>query len=206
MKSILFYLALLLFTFSTSAAQDIQATTSRGERVVLHPDGTWSKAEDVPLLNGGSFTAPVAAKAVLKGKNVKYTLSYDATKWSIQPESSNADADYELVHSEGDGYSIIIAEKVVLSTEVLRQAAIANAREASPDATIAHEDERTVNGHQVRCLKITGTVEGVPVEYYNYYYAGKEGAVQIITFTSQDSFKDYEKDFTDFLNGFNLAK
>ena len=206
MKSTFFCVALLLFTFSMAQAQDTQATTSRGERVILHSDGTWSKAEDVPLMNGGNFTTPAAAKTVLKGKNVKYSLAYDAAKWSIQPESSNADADYELVHSGGDGYAIIIAEKVVLSAEVLRQAAIANAREASPDAAIVHEDERTVNGNTIRCLKINGTVDGVPVSYYNYYYTGKEGAVQIITFTGQDSLADYEKDFIDFLNGFAVSQ
>lgn len=54
------------------------------------------------------------------------------------------------------------------------------------------------------CMKIEGTVKGIPFRYYGYYYGGKQGTIQILTFTGQTLFEKYEHDFTDFLNGLEI--
>ncbi len=204
------FLPVVIFCFLLSAltlrAQDIQATAATGERYLLHPNGTWT-LDAIPLpADGGSFSKPASSRDVLKGKNVKYAVWYDKSKWKVEKANSNEDADFQLTHTSGDGYAIIIAEKIAMSMDALRHAAIANAQSASPDAKIVYEDERTINGNPVRCLKIEGTVDGIPITYYNYYYAGKTGSIQLITFTGQNTFEEYRQDFTDFLNGFDIVK
>ncbi|MES2766866.1 MAG: hypothetical protein V4642_13410 [Bacteroidota bacterium] len=207
MKKILPILALcFLYSVSNAVAQDIETTSATGDKYLLHPNGTWTLYATPLPAEGGAFATPTASRDVLKGKHVKYAVWYDKSKWKIEKEKTNEDADFQLTHTSGDGYAIIISEKIEMSMEALRQAAIGNAQSAAPDAKIVFEDERMVNGNPVRCLKIDGTVDGIPITYFNYYYVGKTGSIQIITFTGQNIFDEYRQDFTDFLNGFELLK
>jgi hypothetical protein len=50
-------------------------------------------------------------------------------------------------------------------------------------------------------MKLEGTIEGVQFVYYSYYYAGKAGTVQLLTYTSQNLFSEFEPEMTEFLNG-----
>ena len=54
-------------------------------------------------------------------------------------------------------------------------------------------------------MQMRGTIKGIPLVYLGYYYSGKEGAVQIITFTGEGLFTHTE-DFEELLNGFDVAK
>lgn len=60
---------------------------------------------------------------------------------------------------------------------------------------------RVVNGIETLCLQIEGTITKIPITQYGYYYGGKEGTIQVITFTRQNLFSIYREEFTNFLNG-----
>lgn len=53
-------------------------------------------------------------------------------------------------------------------------------------------------------MKFEGTVRGISLTYYGYYYGGKQGAIQLLSFTGRDLFQKYEKDLTDLLNGLEI--
>lgn len=107
----------------------------------------------------------------------------------------------QLEEKNGDVYSIAIAERFSMTFENLRLMAIDNAIKAAPDAQVIYEQYRKVNGRRILCMKIEGTIQGVQFIYYNYYYAGKTGIIQLITFTSANLMPQYEAEMTDFLNG-----
>jgi hypothetical protein len=65
---------------------------------------------------------------------------------------------------------------------------------------------RRVNGADVLCVKLEATMSGIPFIYYAYYYASPAGSVQVITYTGRNLFPEYEKDFLDFLNGFQTVR
>jgi hypothetical protein len=88
-----------------------------------------------------------------------------------------------------------------MTPEALKEIVIKNAQNAAPDAKVVHEDNRIVNGKKVFCMRMEGTVAGVPFIYYGYYYAGKAGIVQLITYTGQNLYPEYESEMTEFLNG-----
>jgi hypothetical protein len=133
---------------------------------------------------------------VIKGS----TLAYDPAKWTLLP--SDKPGRRQLTHREGDGYALIFAERLQMPMAALKNIVLQNARTAAPDAKVVREEQRTVNGVTVTCLEMTGTTQGIPFRYFGYYYAGKSGTIQVITYTGDSLFPEYRADFEDLLNGF----
>ena len=105
----------------------------------------------------------------------------------------------------GDGYGLVIAERIELTLAALRDLALSNAQSAAPDAKITWEEERAVNGRKVLALQIAGTLHGLSFAYFGYYYGGPEGAYQVITYTAANLFEECRKDFEELLDGFVLT-
>ena len=209
MKIINILVFLCLITGSM-IAQDLKAVTEDGRQVILHKNGKWdfvqlSKDKSEALKN---YSKPDDAKMLIKGKKETYGIWYNGSKWKLkdQEKSNNSSAEYQFEHSEGDAYAMVIFERVDMKLENLRDIAFENAKSVAPDAKIVFEDKRLVNGAEVLCVRIIGTIDSIAFQYYNYYYAGPAGTIQIVTYTSQNLIQEYEKDFTDFLNGFVTYK
>ncbi len=200
-------LCLLFFSIPQTFSQEIKATTTDGRDVILNPNGTWYYSEEQKIssqIDKGlpQFFKPESATVLLKGKRVKYGLWYDRSKWLLDQDIDNASAEYELTHVEGDRYVVIIPERLQIPLETLGIAAIANAKKAAPDTRISFEEKRIVNDRKILCLRMDATIQGIPVSYINYYYSGKAGAVQLMTYTGQNLVEEYQPDMMDLLNGF----
>jgi hypothetical protein len=48
--------------------------------------------------------------------------------------------------------------------------------------------------------------EGVPITFYGYYYSGDEGAIQVLTWTVQNLFREFKPELEAFLNGFEILQ
>jgi hypothetical protein len=96
---------------------------------------------------------------------------------------------------------VVLAERVEMSLEDLKEMAIANAREAAPDIRVIFEENRVVNGKNVLCMKMQGTTQGIRFVYYGYYNAGNAGVIQHLTYAPANLFSEYESVMTEFLNG-----
>ena len=200
-------LCLLFFSIPQTFSQEIKATTTDGRDVILNPNGTWYYSEEQKIssqIDKGlpQFFKPESATVLLKGKRVKYGLWYDRSKWLLDQDIDNASAEYELTHIEGDRYVVIIPERLQIPLETLGIAAITNAKKAAPDTRISFEEKRIVNDRKILCLRMDATIQGIPVSYINYYYSGKAGAVQLMTYTGQNLVEEYQPDMMDLLNGF----
>jgi hypothetical protein len=53
-------------------------------------------------------------------------------------------------------------------------------------------------------MVMKGTIEGIQFVYYGYYYAGKAGTIQLLTYTSQNLFAEYKSEMTELLNGLTI--
>jgi hypothetical protein len=53
-------------------------------------------------------------------------------------------------------------------------------------------------------VSIIVTGRGASYSYHNYYYSGKAGVIQIMTFTKPEDMVKYEKELTEFVNGFHV--
>ena len=79
-------------------------------------------------------------------------------------------------------------------------------RRIDPNAKFVNEETHIVNGKEVLCMTTEANVQGIAFTYYGYYYAGKTGTVQVITFTGQNLFTDYKSDMEAFLNGLEIIE
>jgi hypothetical protein len=186
---------------SLAAQQATRATRQDGSVVLLFANGTWKPDTVVTAsrASGGSYRKPGTATSsvdLLKGA----ALAYDPAKWTLLP--SDKPGRRQLNHREGDGYAMVIAERLQMPMATLKNIVLQNARTAAPDSKIIREEQRTVNGVPVTCMELTGTTQGIPFRYFGYYYAGKSGTIQVITYTGDTLFPEYRTDFEELLNGF----
>jgi hypothetical protein len=129
----------------------------------------------------------------------------DPQKWERASSEENP-IKIDFNHKKGEAYAILIAERVSFSMELLKKAAVANAKKAMPDVKIASEEKRVVKGKELLCLKLTGTVQGTPYIYYGYYYGGSGRSLQVVTYTASNLFDEFKQDFDDFLNGTRIGQ
>jgi hypothetical protein len=187
------------------AQSPIRATTDDGRKVLLYANNTWKFASEPArqTSQGGTFSKPGSAARTVDIHPGATRLSYDPDLWT--PESSTDRTKLMFQHNNGDGYAMVIKERLQMTLDALKEIALTNAVQAAPDARIVHEEIRTVNGAKVLCLTIEGTTSGIAFTYFGYYYTGKAGIVQLVTYTGQNLFEEYKPDFENFLNGFEVV-
>lgn len=209
-KSIVLALIFTLFLIWTILPRQVfaqtRARTESGIEVILYPDGTWKYAKE-PKGRPSSITKyskPGLANKFYKTGRGDFGVWYNESKWRPAKKLDDQERfQFQLIGE--DGYAMVIAEGAEMPTTSLKELALDNARNAGQDVTLIFEEKRIVNGHEILCLKITGKIKQVPFIYYGYYYGGKEGTIQVITFTTQNLFKKYEEEFTNFLNGLVIS-
>ena len=199
------WFGLLLVFIAASAAvgqTSIKARTETGKDVILLADGTWKYViEDTPPSTAVA-NKPAGSASIFKAPNGGFGIWYDDSKWIMEPKSEHGTAEFKL--KRGDAYVIVLIEELNVPLATLREVALENAKAAAPDVKVIFEETRTVNKKDVLCMKFEGTVKGISLTYYGYYYGGKQGSIQLLTFTGRDLFQKYEKDMTDFLNGLEI--
>jgi hypothetical protein len=211
-------IAVLLLCSGIAIAQTIEATTPDGKTVILNPDGTWKYKETSPSnpaeatgLNTPAgvtgFTKPAAATEVLKSNKGYFELWYNPAKWKpITASEINRSAEFALQHTNGDAYAMAIVERISMPVASLKKTALENAKKVAPDANIAYEEDRVVNGVKLSAMRMEFTIQDVPYTYYGYYWGGDAGSLQVVTYTGRNLFKEYESDLTDLLNGVVITK
>ena len=205
------YRSLALFSFllvvasgHALAQSSTKARTENGKDVVLYPDGTWKYASEEPATKRNStYVRPPSAHASYKPDRGDFVIWYDETKWQLEkPRIDDDKGHLRPVHT--DGYAMIIAEGLPIPMASLKKVALENATAAAPDARIVSEETRIVNGKEVIVLVIDGTIHEIPFRYYGYYFSGKQGTIQFLTFTGQNLFDRYKAEFTELLNGLEI--
>jgi hypothetical protein len=204
-------LAVLSATFSSSAlAQSpTTATADDGRKVLLYPDGTWKPVQTNTAAGNSStaLTKPADATLYVKAPAGAFGIWINPDKWKQDAVADGSDPSKITFHEiKPDGYAMVIAEGIAIPLESLKTLAMNNAKSAAPDAHIIMEEKRVVNGKEIMCLEIEGTIQGISFTYYGYYYGGPEGALQVITYTGTNLFNGFKPDFDDFLNGTQIGQ
>ena len=201
MRSALPLIALLSLSSSLLVAQE-RATTASGKQVLLFPNGTWKPETKASLQPQGGFKRPVKSTDKITFNKSKFVVYYNASMWKKFGQDQPTRQMYQ--HKDGDGYAVIIAERMQVPLDSLKSIALNNAKNAAPDAAITFEENRVVNGIHVLVLQIKGTIQGMAVTYFGYYYAGAEGCIQVLTYTTDNLFNEFKNDFQDLLNGLTI--
>jgi hypothetical protein len=202
MRRSLFVAISLLLAFSgCAAAQERRAVTEDGKSIIVYPDNTWKYAEEPSDVQKASVAMRGKTRAELPRGN--YVLWVDESKWRL--DKKDGEPGWQTyTHKNGDGYAMAITERVSIPLPTLRKIAIDNARESAPDVKVTFEETRRVNGLEVLCMRMTGTIRGIQFAYYGYYHSNDRGTIQLLTYTAKNLFPEFQHDFTDFLNGLTM--
>lgn len=201
---------ILILTQFVSFAQ-MKAVTDTGEEVILNKNGTWKYANVTPSyttrLDTVDYKKDANATFLVKGKAIKYGVYIDPKKWRFKAdEDDNTAHEYQFTLKNGDAYAMLIPERTELTLELLKMAAVENAKNVSPDAHISREETRRVNGHIITMLELRGSIKDLPFVYIGYYYVGKQGTIQFVAYTTESLIKENQKDLESLLNGLTLLE
>jgi len=153
-----------------------------------------------PAPGSGGTTIGSGLLTILDGRMM---VRYDLAKWKQTPTSDPGR--FEFSHISGDGFAVVIAERTDMPTDSIANLAFANIRKQDPSARMTLKQKRRVGGVDLWFQTVDATIKGIPVTYYGYYYGGPAGTVQLLTYTGRSLIGDYQTDFLEFLNGFQVA-
>lgn len=134
----------------------------------------------------------------------KAVIDFDKSKWKVLPSSQVGR--YMLTHSSGDAYAQVIWEGLVFPLDTIADVGLGYLKREDPNPTVTFKRKLTINGNEMSQMNVDATVRGLMLSYRNYYYSGKAGTIQIMTWTKQDDMAKYEKELTNLLNGFHVTE
>ncbi|MEP2670176.1 MAG: hypothetical protein ABJH04_14330 [Cyclobacteriaceae bacterium] len=200
---IIFVLVALLL--ESSLAQ-INAITESGDEVLLYEDGKWAyKDHDVVSeseisTNDEIFLKDEKSTFLVKSNKVNVGVWINPKLWRF--EKGDGDNEYLFTLKNEDLYAMFITERIAIPLDILKTAALSNAKDAASNVKIVKEEYRNVNESKVLMIQLSGTIQGIEFIYYGYYFSNEGGTVQLITYTSKNLFDDYLGDMDNLLNGF----
>jgi hypothetical protein len=150
------------------------------------------------------FRVPSGATQRLSILDGRASLSFNPAKWKETRSGEAGKRTFRLAN--GEGYAMVIDERIEIPPDQLRGIALANMRKTASAVKVLDDQRRRVNGTDVLLLQTDLTVQGIPFTYYGYYYGGPSGTVQVITYTRHALFEHSRTEFDDFLNGFRVEQ
>lgn len=177
-----------------TAIEEVANTGDAAADLVRLPPPAEEPIETVPARDGATLS-------LVRGA---FELAYDPDKWKPQPlEEANI---VQLVHTSGDAYLKVIAERLEIDPDHLPDVALSNAKSASPDVKIVSASWHTINGLRALVLRLDGTANGVRFCFYNQMYSDESGTVQLAGWTGANLFSEYRRDFLELFAGFRKLR
>src|SRR4051812_27330727 len=111
-----------VFTASIAQAADIRAKTADGREVVLKDDGTWTFVTATEAeKDASSSVKDKDATLTYEGKHKTFALYSKPGTWVKAEKPSNPSAEVMFIHTDGDIYAMVIAERISIPLEALKQ-------------------------------------------------------------------------------------
>jgi len=199
------FLVFLIFVTSVSNSQ-IKAVTENGDEVVLYDDKSWKFInENINNEFDSSKNYPVFyhdenSTFLLKSNINDVGVMIDPKKWSFN-KSATDDSEFEFELKNESLYGLMINEKMEIPLETLKESAFYNFDFAANDANILEQEYRYINDLLVLKLHMQGTIDGLSVYYYGYYFSGDKGTTQFVTYSTSNLFELYKNEAELLLNG-----
>lgn len=133
-----------------------------------------------------------------------FTLRFDPEIWKADPPS--AAGTWQLASRSGEAYAKLIAEKYEIPIDSLIKIALDKMKEQDPKMRLVSQADRTVSGVRVRELQIDTAPGGIPVTFFAYYYGGKAGAVQLLTWSAPAEFSAQRSLLQSLLDGLVISE
>ncbi len=199
------FLVFFIFVTSLSNSQ-IKAVTENGDEVILYDDKSWKFInENINKEFDSSKSYPVYyhdenSTFLLKSNVNNVGVMIDPKKWSFN-KSATDDSEFEFELKNESLYGLMINEKMEIPLQTLKESAFYNFDFAANDANILEQEYRYINDLLVLKLHMQGTIDGLSVYYYGYYFSGDNGTTQFVTYSTSNLFELYKNEAELLLNG-----
>jgi hypothetical protein len=209
------FLIFILSSFFCSLKSQTKALTESGREVVLYENGTWKYLVD--SLNGNTddstelklnpkaFFKTPASTFLVKSKVFNVGVSINPAKWKFHaPEQGDESIEYQFTSKTNDLFAMMLTEKTDIPLSNMPNIALINAKKASLDVRIVHQEYRMVNDKKILCLELHGTIQGIKFVFLGYYYTNTNGTLQLVGYTSEKLFEQDKKQLEELLNGLTV--
>jgi hypothetical protein len=166
------------------------------------------------LLNGLEISEPVAESPSAENSEIgtgrltlpsgQTVLEFDKSKWKLM--GSPQVGRYFLAHRSDEAFAQLIWESLAFPLDNLPDMGLKNLKFEDPDPSVTLRKRVKVNGLEMAQMNVDANVRGLALTYHNYYYSGKVGTVQIMTWTKQGDMEKHEKELFDFVKGFHVSE
>jgi len=194
-NKVLLSLAFFVVTSSSAFSSQTFCKTLDGRNIVLESNGTW-RYTDAKVAKKS-----VNAKRFAKSKKNSLGVWFDDNLWTQKNTQANEDSEFTFSMNNGAGYVIMINESVGLSDRFMRKAVIERLENVLENTRVVCEEDRIVNGLNIKYFEIHGSYEDTNVVYMFYVYNGENETTQLIAYTISHKFPQLKNKFEDFLNG-----
>jgi hypothetical protein len=199
---------LLIILIATCSYANQKAITDTGEEIIIYNNGTWKYStaseqnQSEIKFNKRTFKTSKGSSFLLKSTKNNTAYWLNTSKWAFSKVASEVEAaEYEFELKGKDLYGMAITEEIEISIKSLTDIAFTNAKEVAPDIKVLKKEYRIVNGMKVIYMEMEGTLQGMNITYFGYYYSDTSGSTQFVVYTGTNLVKKYKAEIDDFLNG-----
>ncbi len=161
-----------------------------GHEIILNDDGTWK-------LSGNPQPADnnvQGACTILKSKKIPVSYCLNGANWSNRGQSGSFETLF--ASKDEDVYAGLIAEKLYIPVDKLKDVVLTNARNASSieGVNIVGESETTFQGQKWKVIEFTATVQAVKFEFMTFYNSVEgKGTAQFAFWSAADQAEALKK-------------
>lgn len=149
-----------------------------------------------PLLAHAMEEAPTA---LIEGNF--YRLSYLAERWESIDVPAAPGVTHELRHRDGTAHAHLRVGEPGMDLDELKLQAMTSARTTLTEFHLLHEADRRLGQNKVAVLHFSGRIHGITYQFYNYYWAGLEGTLELSTRAPSREFPALRRDMKALLDG-----
>ena len=200
--------ALLIILIAATGYASQKAITDTGEEIIVYSDGTWKCPNKMKQklgaiqVNKNTFNKPNDSSFLLKSTTNKSAFWINTNKWSfLKTKKETNGKEYEFQLKGKDLKGMAITEEIEIELQSLTDLALINAQKVAPEIKILKKEYRTVNDKKVIYMKMNGTIQGINVTYFGYYYSDTYGTTQLLAYVSTNLISKYKLEINNFLNG-----
>ncbi len=204
MRAILL-LAIFFATATITFSADLTGEIG-GRKVILHDNQTWEFAEAAPSVPAERLVlAKLASQTeVLRGKSLRYTVSYDPSVWN-KIQGSNRSAEFQFQNTASSGWGMVIYEGLNYGLESLKAFVLRNAQSIDPTSGYDDVQECVVNGIPGELCSYHAVSSGLSFEFLSFLSATDGGTVQYTFWTLKSEFEKQKPEFLKMISGLELS-
>ncbi|OJJ15054.1 hypothetical protein BKI52_40010 [marine bacterium AO1-C] len=153
-------------------------------------------------VNPNKYNKSLEADLLVKSKKgPKLGLWINSSVWKALGRPLNENFELTFTAKEGQIYAAFAVDTTQIPLELLKTQTHLTNLKIDPKAKILKEEYRMVNGLKVLFVKRQAVLEASEFVFLDYYFSGKYGTIQVVTFSTKAFINQYQDFCEKLMNG-----